>query len=143
MSSGTAAVIAAAAAQKKRRRLMAEEEEMTRYTEKDLEEDWEFKIIRANTRAFANPATLRQVVEEEARAGWVLLEKFDDSRLRFKRRRGAGPQVPADSSAIDPYRTHYGISPTQYSIVILAAALLITGFCVVGAMILGLTLSGL
>lgn len=142
MSSGTAAVIAAAAAQKKRRRLRAEEE-MATYTVKDLEEDWEFKTVRANTRAFANPATLRQVVEEEARAGWVLLEKFDDSRLRFKRRRGAGPQVPADSSAIDPYRTHYGISPTQYSVVILAAALLITGFCVFGAMILGLTLSGL
>ena len=59
-----------------------EEEEMTRYTEEEIKESWEFKIVRSNTGAFSNPATLRKLIEEEALSGWVMLEKFDDARVR-------------------------------------------------------------
>jgi hypothetical protein len=80
MSAGAAAAAAAEA-----RRRQEEEEEMTRYTDADLQGEWEFKLVRSNTGAFRSPEVLRQVCVEEARAGWTLLEKFDNQRLRFKR----------------------------------------------------------
>ena len=58
---------------------------MTPYTRQDLSENWEFKIIRSSTGAFKNPEKMRAVLEEEGRAGWVLVEKFDNSRMRLKR----------------------------------------------------------
>ncbi len=58
---------------------------MTKYTDAELQASWEFKILRSNTAAFKKSDVLRKVCAEEAQAGWVLLEKFDNSRLRFKR----------------------------------------------------------
>ena len=57
---------AAAAAAAKRRQEQQEEEEMTKYTEGDLKEGWEFKIVRSAMGAFSNPATLQDLIEEEA-----------------------------------------------------------------------------
>ena len=70
MSAGAAA---AAAAEAERQR--QEEEEMTKYTDADLQGDWEFKIVRQSGR-FQEPEVLQQVCAEEARAGWTLVEKF-------------------------------------------------------------------
>ena len=117
MSAGAAA---AAAAEAERRR--QEEEEMTKYTDADLQGDWEFKILRANTMAFKNPEVFRQVCAEEARAGWTLVEKFDDARLRFKR-----PVSARSGDAgldFDPYRTQYGISPGAIVAIVLACIFL-------------------
>jgi hypothetical protein len=114
MSAGAAA--AAAIAEMRR-----EEEEMTKYTDADLQGDWEFKIVRSNTAAFKNPEALQQVCADEAKAGWTLLEKFDNQRLRFKR------PVSARSGdaglGIDPYRTQYGISTGALVAVIVACSL--------------------
>jgi hypothetical protein len=85
-----------------------EEEDMTGYTHDDLKQDWEFKIVRSDSGAFRNPEVLDRLVEEEARAGWVLLEKFDDSRVRFKRPRSARSRDAFLPSGVDPYRTQYG-----------------------------------
>ncbi len=117
MSGGGAAAAAAAAAEEQRRRQEEEEEEMTNYSGADLQGDWEFKIVRANTRAFANPDTFRQVCAEEAAAGWILVEKFDNQRLRFKRPIAA--RAGDAARAIDPYRTQYGMSPGAVVIVVL------------------------
>src|SRR5260370_9344230 len=108
MSAGGAAGAAAAAAVAQQMR--EEEEEMTKYTEAELQGSWEFKILRSNTAQFKNPDVLRQACEEEARAGWVLLEKFDNQRLRFKRPISARP---GDAILIGhaAYRTQYGMSP--------------------------------
>ena len=98
---------------------------MTGYRQEDLTGEWEFKFLRSNTRAFAKPDVLRRVVEEEARAGWVLLEKFDDMRLRFKR-----PISARDNDHrldFDPYRSHYG---KPMSVVV--AMLLLVGLTVAG-----------
>jgi hypothetical protein len=116
MSAGAAA---AAAAEAERRR--KEEEEMTKYTDADLQGDWEFKIVRANTMAFRKPDVFRQVCAEEARAGWTLVEKFDDSRLRFKRPISA--RARDAGLEFDPYRTHYGISPGAIVAIALAIGL--------------------
>jgi hypothetical protein len=103
----TTATAAAAAAAQRRRKLQREEEEMTRYQTDELE-GWEFKIVRAATPKFRRPEVIQQVCEEEARAGWEMVEKFDDYRIRFKRpteRRADDPHLD-----IDPYRTQIGIS---------------------------------
>ena len=117
---GGAATAAAAA---KRRQEQQEEEEMAKYTEADLKEGWEFKIVRSSTGAFSNPVTLQDLIEEEAQAGWIMLEKFDDSRVRFKRpvsARSKDATLPGD---IDPYRTTYGVSEGSLALIIIGVVL--------------------
>ena len=58
---------------------------MTQYGGEDLD-GWEFKIVRSATSKFKSPDYVRRLCEEEARAGWEMVEKFDDHRIRFKRR---------------------------------------------------------
>ena len=94
---------------------------MTKYTDADLQGDWEFKIVRANTAAFRNPEVLRQVCAEEARAGWTLVEKFDNQRLRFKR--PIATRAGDAGLGFDPYRTQYGTSSGAIVAIIVAGAL--------------------
>ena len=110
---------AAAAAAAARRRMEEEEEQMTPYSRDELENDWEFKIIRSQTGVFRNQATLQKLMEEEARAGWQLVEKFDNSRVRFKRPRSARQRDAQLPAGVDPYRVHYGISEGAFVAVIL------------------------
>ena len=95
---------------------------MTGYTPDDLAEGWEFKIVRSATGAFRKPECLRQVIEEEGRAGWVLLEKFDNQRVRFKRPASAksGDSALAPAPGYDPYRTSYGMSDGKLVALILS-----------------------
>ena len=106
------------AAAQKRRLLEKEEQEMTGYGTQDME-GWEFKIVRSMSGRFKNPDTIRKICEEEARSGWEMLEKFDDSRIRFKRRvdkrRSDGQQ------GVDPYRTQYGMREGSIAITIVLA----------------------
>ena len=80
----------------------------TTYTSTDLQGDWEFKILQSSTLAFRKPAQVQKVREEEARAGWVLLEKIDDGHLRFKR--PASARANDHQLPFDAYRTNYGAS---------------------------------
>jgi hypothetical protein len=126
MTGGAAAAGAAAA---RRRREQQEEEEMTGYTPQELAEGWEFKIVRSATGAFRTPAFLRGVLDEEQRAGWIFVEKFDNGRIRLK-----GPaSARANNSALgfDAYRTHVGMSDLKF------------GLCIVAAVFGGLALIGL
>lgn len=125
-TAGSTAAIAAAL--KRQRELRREEEEMTGYKSEDLE-GWEFKIVRAATRKFKDPKALRQVCAEEAEAGWEMLEKFDDQRIRFKRR---VERREGDAHLeTDPYRTQFGVSGQMQELY------------VAGALLLGLGLLGL
>ena len=96
-----------------------EEEEMTPYTPQDLAEDWEFKILRSVTGAFRNPDRMRAILEEEQRAGWTLVEKFDDSRIRLKR----PARAHADDADLgfDPHRTWVGIGPLVFTLLVILA----------------------
>ena len=116
---------AAAAAARRRQMMFAEEEEdMAKYTQDDLINDWEFKIVRSDTAAFRKPEVVKTLLEEEARAGWVMLEKFDDSRIRFKRPRSARTRDALLPSGVDSYRTQYGTSATRYALVVVALMML-------------------
>jgi hypothetical protein len=116
---GVAAAVAAAAEAARRRK---EEEDMTAYNSDDLD-GWEFKIVRASTRKFKTVEAVQKLCQEEARAGWELVEKFDDQRIRFKRRveKRAGDR----HLTIDPYRTHVGSSGVGVAIAVVIGTLLV------------------
>jgi hypothetical protein len=141
MTYGTGAWIAvtAGAAAKRRQMLLAEEEEMTQYTQDDLTNDWEFKIVRSDTPAFRKPETLSKLIEEEAQAGWVMLEKLDDSRVRFKRPRSARARDAYLPDGVDPYRTRYGVPSTPYAV---GVGVLIAGLLVLALVVLGSSQAG-
>lgn len=107
MSGATGGAVAAAIIAKKRREQKQKEEEiMTKYSSDDLD-GWEFKIVRSATESFKNMEKVQALCNEEAKSGWEMIEKFDNGRIRFKRKIQMRSQ---DSLAeIDPYRTSYGI----------------------------------
>lgn len=77
-------------------------------TQNDSIDGWEFKIVRSHSGKFKNYEFIKQVCDEESRNGWELVEKFDSSRLRFKRR--TDRRSNDGLAQIDPYRDHVGIS---------------------------------
>jgi hypothetical protein len=111
--------VAIHAAQEAERQQAAEEEEMTRYTDEELRDGWEFKIVRSATREFHKPGVLSDLLEEEARAGWELVEKFDDQRIRLKRPRSAREKDDLLPKGTDPYRTQFGWSTERLAATIL------------------------
>lgn len=114
---GAVAAIAAAEAKRKREE---EEESMTTYNNSELE-GWEFKIVRSNMGKFRNYETVKRICEEEASSGWELVEKFDDSRLRFKRKTTHRAQDA--HRQIDPYRTETGIGSGSLGLLIAGSVL--------------------
>ena len=97
---------------------------MTTYNSDDLK-GWEFKIVRTNTQYFKKPENLKKVMDEEAKSGWEMVEKFDNSRVRFKRRvdeRGSDP-----FREIDPYRTNVGLAEGPLAAIIIGVILLVIG----------------
>ena len=84
---------------------------MTAYSQKELNENWEFKILRSARGEFKKPERLAEVLDEEARSGWVLVEKFDDNRIRLKR----SPDASHNESHldIDPWRSYVGPTSSQ------------------------------
>jgi len=84
---------------------------------------WEFKIVRASRDIFRDPEVLQRLCEEEGEAGWILLEKLDDRRIRFKRPVALRDLIKPEKLAIDPYRTQYGPSNKPLVILGMLAAL--------------------
>ena len=100
--------MAAAHAARRRRQQHEEEEKMTGYKKEDLDEEWEFKIVRSASNVFKRPEVFQQLLEEEALSGWQFLEKLDDMRVRFKRPTSARKKDDRLPEGIDPYRSTYG-----------------------------------
>lgn len=80
---------------------------------------WEFKIVRANRDLFRDPVVFQRLCQEESEAGWIMLEKLDDRRVRFKRPIAMRDVIKAEFLNHDPYRCHYG--PTHNSVTWLSA----------------------
>jgi hypothetical protein len=118
--------VAAAAAAEQQRRMFEEEEQLTPYSADELQNDWELKIVRANYGAFGKPDRLARLIEQEKQAGWVLLEKLDDSRVRFKRPRSAqANDAQVIASGFDPYRTQVGMARTAAVLMIMVGAVVL------------------
>ena len=123
-TAATSGAMAASAAAKHQQEMQAEEELMTKYNADGME-GWEFKIVRASTRKFKDPEFFRKTCEEEARSGWEMLEKFDNNRVRFKRKT---EHRDGDlHREIDPYRTLVGMSMDRLGFLIAALVLVGTG----------------
>ena len=90
-------------------------------TPRDLDENWEFKILRSATGTFKDPAVMQRYLAEEAQAGWTLVEKFDNSRVRLKRPAAARQQDA--QCTFDPYRTRVGISEVGLGLLIVGSVL--------------------
>ena len=108
---------------------------MTRYTRGEIEDGWEFKVVRSYTGAFGKPGALQSLMEQEAIAGWEMVEKFDDNRVRFKRPTSARRKDEMLPPGFDPYRTQYGLSEAGLAFVIMGV--------VAGLVILGLVIASL
>ena len=133
-------VTAAHAARQRRLRQQQdhiEEEEMTNYSVDDLENDWEFKIVRSERGAFRKPETFQRLMQEEASAGWEMVEKLDDRRVRFKRRKDNRRRDATLPQGIDPYRTQFDASASRSLVLVLVglATMVALG---VGVLVFGL-----
>ncbi|HOD66364.1 MAG TPA: hypothetical protein PK186_08865 [candidate division Zixibacteria bacterium] len=107
---------------------------MTTYRSDDLE-GWEFKIVRSLTGAFSKPEKVEQLRRDEAQAGWEMIEKFDNNRIRFKRRtdrRANDHLLP-----FDPYRTNYGIGEGRMAAVVITSMVVVIGLVIVLALLFG------
>jgi len=80
------------------------EEQKAEYDPKELI-GWEFKIVRAKFPIFAETATVKRAERQERESGWVLIEKFDDRRLRFKR--PIAERINDTKRKSNPYSTTY------------------------------------
>ncbi len=89
---------------------------MTGYSTDDLN-GWEFKIIRSAFGSFRKPEKVRRLLEEESRAGWELLEKFDDQRIRLKRK--VEKRKNDSTLGYDAYRTSYGTPESMIAVIVL------------------------
>jgi hypothetical protein len=82
-----------------------EEEEVPAPTD---DTEFEYKIVRSPFGAFRKPEKFRGVLAEEARFGWRLVEKFDDTRVRL--RRPVSCRQQDEDIGEDPYRIRVGAS---------------------------------
>ncbi len=78
-----------------------------------LNRGWEFKIVRASRDLFRDPTVFQHLCREEAQAGWTLLEKLDDRRVRFRRAIATRNKVRPENLGFDPYRCYYGSAGTS------------------------------
>ncbi len=121
-TAGASAAIAAAAAKKRQ-----EEEDMTRYNAEDLD-GWEFKIVRSALERFSSYEKVQKLCQEESAAGWEMVEKFDNGRIRFKRRIENRSQ---DSHrAIDPYRSQFSFGNSALAWSIVGLTVLLVGLVI-------------
>ena len=104
--------IAAAHTERQRKRMEEEEEKMTLYNNDDLNNNWEFKIVRSDSNAFRRPEMLQELIDGESISGWEMLEKLDDNRVRFKRPKSARNNDFNLPAGIDPYRSRFGRQST-------------------------------
>jgi hypothetical protein len=130
IAGSTVATTAAAAA--RIRKMREEEEKMTQYKGDELN-GWEFKIMRSASGKFKDYQTVKEVCDQEAQNGWEMVEKFDNNRIRFKRR--VEKRGNDQFAKTDPYRTTYGAGEGTMVLIILSVV-----FGLIGAILLAVYL---
>lgn len=72
----------------------------------------EYKVIASNTPSFSTKEKMQKILDEEAQAGWRLVEKLDNFKIRVARDISARENDA--NTGIDPYRTEIGMSNILY-----------------------------
>jgi hypothetical protein len=68
----------------------------------------EYKIVQSTTPLFTSAAKIEQVMVEESQAGWRLVEKFDNYKLRLQRE--ISHRANDKNLNFDPYRSQVGVN---------------------------------
>lgn len=68
----------------------------------------EYKIVQSQTPLFASTPKMMEILAEEAKAGWTLLEKEDNYRLKLKR--DVASRDNDKNLDFDAYRSTVGVS---------------------------------
>ena len=85
----------------------------------------EYKTVQAQTPLFADTKKMHEILLEEAKTGWDLLEKEDNYRIKLQR--SIDNRSKDGNSAIDPYRTTVGVSSVlTYGMTALATILIVS-----------------
>ncbi|MBN1564544.1 MAG: hypothetical protein JXA10_11935 [Anaerolineae bacterium] len=97
------------------------------YTRHPFENNWEYKIVRARNNEFRYRHHLDALLQQEALAGWEIVEKYNDSQIRFKRPRSARTWDGDLPPHIDPYRTiyHPSAQSSDLQLIVLTMSLII------------------
>ena len=85
----------------------------------------EFKTLQAQTPLFADTSKMQEILAEESKAGWDILEKEDNYRIKLQR---SIDNRSTDANLLtDPYRTTVGVSSVlTYGLTALATMLLVS-----------------
>ena len=70
--------------------------------------DIEYKVMQAQTPLFSDTAKMHEVLEQEAKAGWQLLEKEDNYRIKLQR--NVSNRENDKNLDFDAYRSTVGVS---------------------------------
>lgn len=70
--------------------------------------DIEYKVMQAQTPLFSETAKMHEVLEQEAKAGWQLLEKEDNYRIKLQR--NVSHRENDKNLGFDAYRSTVGVS---------------------------------
>ena len=103
---------------------------------------WEYKIVRARNREFGQREHVEALLSQESLAGWVMVDKYNNSQIRFKRHRTAQRQDRYLPHGLDPYRTIYvaeGNTATQKLHLMLMA--LVLGVALAALVVIGVLAS--
>lgn len=68
----------------------------------------EYKVIQSQTPMFTDTAKMHEILDQEAKAGWRLLEKEDNYRIKLQR--DISNRANDAGLGIDAYRTSVGVS---------------------------------
>ena len=68
----------------------------------------EYKVIQAQTPLFSDTQKMHEVLDQEAKAGWRLLEKEDNYKIRLQR--DVSNRENDKNLDIDAYRSTVGVS---------------------------------
>ncbi|MFH2035825.1 MAG: hypothetical protein ABIJ45_05425, partial [Candidatus Zixiibacteriota bacterium] len=77
---------------------------------------------------FKKQDVVRTLCQEESQYGWELVEKFDNNRIRFKRKTNL--RTKDQFSQTDPYRTTYGMSEGGLALTIIATIFGLVGLTI-------------
>lgn len=108
--------------------------------EVDVNNRYEYKTVHARRGEFGDPAHLHRLLQQEALAGWVIVEPFTANAACFRRPKQARAWDHRRPPGVAPYRTLYTYDAEPdiqlETMLILGATVLVTLMLVVGLVLL-------
>ncbi|MBL4582365.1 MAG: hypothetical protein JKY29_11140 [Gammaproteobacteria bacterium] len=85
----------------------------------------EYKTVQAQTPLFADSKKMQEILAVEAKAGWDLLEKEDNYRVKLQR--SIDNRSNDENLSFDAYRTTVGVSSVfTYGMTALATVMIVS-----------------